>query len=224
MSSPRFVPLQGYVEYPPGEMAARARDFRQMMSRRRTVRDFSDRPVDAAVIRDCLAAAASAPSGANMQPWHFVVVSDQQVKHRIRVAAEQEEREFYAHRASPEWLEALQPLGTDASKPFLERAPLLIAIFAQKYGTLPGGRKVKHYYPNESVGLATGVLLAALHHAGLASLTHTPSPMGFLNEILGRPANERPFLLLVVGYPEADATVPDIQRKPLEQVVTFAGE
>lgn len=224
MNLPRLVPLQGYVEYPPAEMADRAREFRELMSRRRTVRDFSDRPVDPAVIRDCLAAAASAPSGANMQPWHFVVVSDPQVKRRIRVAAEQEEREFYAHRASPEWLEALQPLGTDANKPFLERAPFLIAIFAQKYGALPGGRKVKHYYPNESVGLATGVLLAALQHAGLASLTHTPSPMGFLNQILGRPANERPFLLLVVGYPEADATVPDIRRKPLEQVVTFAGD
>jgi nitroreductase len=222
MSETRFVALSGYTEYPPDQMRARAREFRELMRRRRTVRDFSDRPVDPQVIRDCLATACSAPSGANMQPWHFVVVTDPALKRRIRVAAEEEEREFYNHRASPEWLEALRPLGTDASKPFLERAPLLIAIFAQKYGTLEDGRKLKHYYPTESVGLATGLLLAALHNAGLASLTHTPSPMGFLNEILGRPRNERPFLLLVAGYPEDGAQVPDIQRKSLDQVVTFA--
>jgi len=221
MSEARFVPLPGYVEYPPEQMRRRASEFREQMSRRRTVRDFSDRSVDPEIIRDCLAAACSAPSGANMQPWHFVVVTDPALKRRIRVAAEEEEREFYSHRASQEWLEALRPLGTDASKPFLERAPYLIAVFSQKYGTLENGRKVKHYYPTESVGLATGMLLAALHNAGLASLTHTPSPMGFLNEILGRPRNERPFLLLVAGYPESDARVPDIQRKPLDQVVTF---
>ena len=156
-----------------------------------------------------------------MQPWHFVAVTDPAVKERIRDAAEAEEKEFYEHRASPEWLEALAPLGTDEHKPFLETAPWLIAVFAQKYGKLPDGRKVKHYYPIESVGLATGMLITALHHAGLATLTHTPSPMGFLNEMLHRPINERPFLLLVTGYPAADARVPDITRRPLGDMVDF---
>lgn len=191
------------------------------MERRRTVRMFSDRPVPRELIEDCLGAATTAPSGANMQPWHFVAVTDPAVKERIRDAAEAEEKEFYEHRASPEWLEALAPLGTDEHKPFLETAPWLIAVFAQKYGKLPDGRKVKHYYPIESVGLATGMLITALHHAGLATLTHTPSPMGFLNEMLHRPINERPFLLLVTGYPAADARVPDITRRPLGDMVDF---
>ena len=223
MSEAIMVPLDQYQRYTEEQMLERARAFYQEIRCRRTVRDFSDQSVPEQVIRDCLAAAASAPSGANMQPWHFVVVRDASVKRRIREAAEQEEQEFYTHRASPEWLEALRPLGTDANKAFLERAPILIAIFAQKFGLLPDGRKVKHYYPAESVGLATGFLLAALHHAGLASLTHTPSPMGFLNEILERPRNERPFLLLVVGYPEHDARVPDIKRKELDEVVSIFG-
>lgn len=220
MTESGFIPLPGYRQYSEQQMLERARQFHEEISRRRTVREFSDKPVPEEVIRHCLAAAATAPSGANMQPWHFAVVRNPRVKRRIRLAAEEEEQAFYEHRASPEWLEALRPLGTDAEKPFLETAPVLIGIFAQKFGVLPDGRKVKHYYPGESVGLATGFLLAALHHAGLATLTHTPSPMKFLNRILERPANERPFLLLVVGYPAEDARVPDIQRKPLDEVVS----
>ena len=218
----RLIPLPGYVEFPPDDMQARARGFADEMQRRRTVRDFSDRPVPRALIEQCLRAAGSAPSGANQQPWHFVAVSDPAVKQRIRVAAEAEEREFYEHRAPPEWLEVLQPLGTDASKPFLEIAPWLIAVFIRRFERLPDGSKRKHYYTDESVGLATGLLLAAIHHAGLVSLTHTPSPMKFLNEILGRPKDiERPFLLLVAGYPAAEARVPDIRRKPLAEIATF---
>jgi nitroreductase len=150
-----------------------------------------------------------------------VAIGDPETKARIRVAAEEEEREFYEHRAPPEWLEALAPLGTDPEKPFLETAPWLIAVFTESYGLKPDGTRIKHYYATESVGLATGLLIAAVHHAGLASLTHTPSPMGFLNEILGRPKNERPFLLLVVGYPADEVEVPDIRRKPLEEIATF---
>ena len=217
----RLVPLPGYREYPPGEMLARAEVFAAELARRRTVRQFSDRPVARALIETCLRAAATAPSGANLQPWHFVAVGDPEVKRRLRLAAETEEREFYAHRAPPEWLAALEPLGTDADKPFLETAPWLIAIFSQRYGLLPDGRKVKRYYPLESVGIATGMLIAALHHAGLATLTHTPSPMGFLNAILGRPDHERPFLLLVTGYPAVDAVVPAIERKAFAEVATF---
>ena len=202
-------------------MTQRAAAFREQMRRRRTVRYFSDRAVAREIIEDCLLVAGSAPSGANLQPWHFVVISDPAVKRRIRDGAEKEEHEFYTTRAPQEWLDALAPLGTDAHKPFLETAPYLIAIFAQTYGLLPDGRKVKNYYVQESVGIATGMLITALHHAGLAALTHTPSPMGFLNEILGRPAHEKPFLLLVVGYPAADATVPDIGKKSLDEIATF---
>jgi nitroreductase len=192
------------------------------MSRRRTVRDFSARPVPRALIEDCLRAAGTAPSGANQQPWHFVAVADPAAKSRIREAAEAEEREFYGHRAPPEWLEVLRPLGTDERKPFLEIAPWLIAVFIRRFERRPDSSKRKHYYTDESVGLATGLLLAALHRAGLASLTHTPSPMKFLNDILGRPKDlERPFLLLVVGFPSADAKVPDIARKPLAEIATF---
>jgi len=220
MTKPRFIPLD-FHEYPVEEMRQRAADFTAEMRRRRTVRDFSDRPVPRPIIEEALRTAGSAPNGANLQPWHFVVIGDPAVKRQIRVAAEEEEREFYEHRAPQEWLDALAPLGTDASKPFLETAPYLIAIFAQSYGLTPEGEKVKHYYATESVGIATGFLIAALHHAGLATLTHTPSPMAFLNEILDRPSNERPFLLLVVGYPADDAQVPDIRKKPLEEIVTF---
>ncbi len=176
------------------------------------------------VIEDCLRAAGTAPNGANRQPWHFVVVTDAAAKSRIREGAEKEEREFYEHRAPQDWLDALAPLGTDEHKPFLETAPCLIAIFAESYSIGPGGEKLKNYYVSESVGIATGFLIAALHHAGLASLTHTPSPMGFLNEILGRPSNERPFLLLVVGYPAEDALVPKIGKKELPQIMTNVGE
>ena len=220
MTDSRFISLD-FHEYPPEEMQRRAADFRAEMQRRRSVRDFADRPVPRIIIEDCLRTAGSAPSGANMQPWHFVAVAEPSVKKKIRDAAEEEEREFYANRAPDEWLDALAPLGTDASNPFLETAPCLIAIFAQRYGLDPDGARTKHYYIQESVGIATGLLIAALHRAGLATLTHTPSPMNFLNEILDRPENERPFLLLVVGYPTPDAQVPDIQRKPLDAIVTF---
>ena len=218
---PKFIPLSEYQEYPVEEMRRRAVEFRADLQRRRTVRQFSDRAVPRIVIDECLRAAGTAPSGANLQPWHFVVVSDPETKRRIREAAEREEREFYANRAPADWLEALAPLGTDEHKPFLETAPYLIAIFAQSYGIAAGGARTKHYYVQESVGIATGILVTALHHAGLVCLTHTPSPMRFLNEILGRPENERPFLLLVVGYPAEDAVVPDIARKPLEEFTTF---
>ena len=219
--APRFVPLLDHREYPPEEMLERAQARAAELARRRTVRQFSARPVARELIETCLRAAASAPSGANLQPWHFVAVADPAIKSRIRAAAEVEEREFYAHRAPPQWLEALAPLGTDAEKPFLDVAPWLIAIFVQRYGLLPDGRKVKHYYPLESVGIATGLLIAALHHAGLATLTHTPSPMAFLNEILGRPAHERPFLVIPVGHAAADCVVPAaaITRRPLDEVM-----
>ncbi len=221
MPDPTFIPLAQYREYPVDEMQRRAAAFYAEMNRRRTVRDFADRPVPRDVIENCLRAANTAPSGANKQPWHFVVVSDPAVKRQIREAAEAEEREFYARRATAEWLDDLAALGTGWQKPFLEAAPYLIAIFAQSTSRGPDGEKLKNYYVSESVGLATGLLIAAIHHAGLVSLTHTPSPMHFLSTILGRPDNERPFLLLVVGYPAADARVPDIQRKPLDAIATF---
>ncbi|MDA7980755.1 MAG: nitroreductase family protein [Pirellulales bacterium] len=221
MTAPHFIPLSQYQSYPDDEMSRRAAEYYQLMDARRTVREFSDRVPPRDVIENCLKTASTAPSGANLQPWHFAVVSDPQIKKKVREAAEAEEREFYERLAPPEWLEALAPLGTDSNKPFLETAPYLIAVFSQRFGVLPDGRKVKHYYAVESVGIAAGMLVAAVHNAGLASLTHTPSPMGFLNDILGRPANERPFLLLVVGYPADDARVPDIGRKPLESIASF---
>ncbi len=221
MSDYPTVPLDDYREYPIDEMRKRLAEFYDDIRRRRTVREFSGRPVARDIIETALQAAGTAPSGANLQPWHFVVISGARTKKKIREAAEVEEREFYAHRASPEWLAALEPLGTDSNKPFLETAPYLIAVFLKKYDRLADGRKVKHYYPTESTGLATGILITALHRAGLATLTHTPSPMKFLNEILGRPTNERPFLLLVTGYPADDAQVPDIGRKALDEFVSF---
>ncbi|MBI5154607.1 nitroreductase family protein [Candidatus Poribacteria bacterium] len=221
MTQPEFTTLPDYREYPPEEMVRRAREFLGDIRRRRTVREFSPRPVPREVIEDCLRAAATAPSGANMQPWFFSVVSDPVLKSQIREAAEEEEREFYRNRAPTEWLEALEPLGTDELKPFLETAPYLIVIFAQQSRPADDGRKVKHYYVAESVGIATGFLIAALHHAGLVTLTHTPSPMGFLNEILGRPASEKPFLILVIGYPADGAKVPVITRKPFGEVAGF---
>lgn len=216
-----FQPLSSYIEYPIEEMKQRATDFRKNMQRRRTVRHFSDRPVPREIIDECLLTAGTAPNGANLQPWHFVIVSDPKVKREIRVAAEEEEKDFYNRRAPQEWLEALAPLGTDEHKPFLEIAPYLIAIFGRNHSELSDGRKVKNYYVNESVGIATGMLITALHNAGLVSLTHTPSPMGFLNQILNVPSDERPFLLLVTGYPAEDAEVPVIQKKPLEEIATF---
>jgi len=221
MTQAVFQPLSSYIEYPIEEMKQRATSFREEMQRRRTVRQFSDRPIPREIIEECLLTAGTAPNGANLQPWHFVVVSDPKIKHEIRVTAEEEEKEFYNRRAPQEWLEALAPLGTDANKPFLETAPYLIAIFGKNHSELADGHKVKNYYVNESVGIATGMLITAIHNAGLVSLTHTPSPMGFLNNILNVPSDERPFLLLVTGYPAEDAEVPVIQKKSLEEIATF---
>ena len=203
------------------EMGERAKAFSDLMRARRTVRDFSDKPVSRQVIEDCLITAGSAPSGANRQPWHFAVVSDPAIKQKIRERAEEEEEKFYNDRAPQDWLDVLAPLGTDASKPFLQRAPFLIVIFSQKFGFDAAGNKQKNYYFTESVGIATGLLIAALHNVGLATLTHTPSPMKFLNEILARPSYEKAYLILVVGYPEADARVPDISRKSLSEIASF---
>ena len=221
MSKPRLIPLPKRRRLSDSEVAKKAAQFREMMVRRRTVREFSDRPIAREVIEQCLRVAASAPSGANLQPWHFVAISDPAIKREIRVAAEEEESEFYEHRAPKEWLEALAPIGTDSRKPFLEIAPWLIAVFSQPYKILPDGRHMKHYYATESVGIASGFLVAAIHQAGLASLTHTPSPMAFLNRILKRPAYEKPFILLVVGHAAETAMVPDIQRKDLDLVSSF---
>ena len=201
-------------------MQLRSRIFFENLSTRRTIRNFSDKPIPRDVIENCIKTAGTAPSGANMQPWHFVLISDPEIKMQICVAAEKEEKEFYEKRAPKEWLEALAPLGTDNNKPYLETAPYLIAIFMQRCDKLPDGRKVKHYYGLESVGIATGMLITAIHSAGLASLTHTPSPMGFLNQILKRPKNERPLLILVVGHPAKDAKVPDIKRKDINEIMT----
>jgi nitroreductase len=220
---PDFVSLPHAAHLSSEEVQERAVAFEWAMSRRRTVRDFSHRPISREVIESCLRTAGSAPNGANLQPWHFVAVSDPALKRQIRIAAEEEEREFYRHRAPIEWLEALAALGTTAEKPFLETAPWLIGIFAQPYRVLPDGQKLKHYYATESVGIATGFLIASLHHAGLVSLTHTPSPMGFLNKLLERPAYEKPFLLLVVGHPAEGARVPNITRKRLEEISSFIG-
>ncbi|MFM7347268.1 MAG: nitroreductase family protein [Tagaea sp.] len=211
-----------FIRRPESEMRERAGTFHAAMKRRRTVRDFASDPVPMDVIDRAIATAGLAPSGANQQPWHFAVVTDPAVKKRIRLAAEAEERAFYAGRAPQEWLAALAPLGTDWEKPFLEEAPVLIAIFAERWGVDAKGEKVSHYYVPESVGIATGFLIAALHDAGLATLTHTPSPMGFLNEICGRPEREKATILMVVGYPKDGATVPVSAgiKKPLDAIRT----
>ncbi len=221
MPKPKFIPLTSFKQYAQDEMINRSQEFYEFIKKRRTVRDFSEKKVAPEVIENCIRTAGTAPSGANLQPWHFVVVSDPEIKKKIRVAAEEEEKDFYTNRAPKEWLDALAHLGTDEHKPFLETAPYLIAIFSKSYEFLPDGNKVKNYYAQESTGIACGLLIAALHSAGLASLTHTPSPMNFLNEILGRPKNERPFLLLVVGFPGKDAKVPDIKKKKLDEISSF---
>lgn len=202
-------------------MLTQSADFLRMMRSRRSIRDFSDKKIPSAVIENALMSAASAPSGANRQPWHFVVVSDVALRARIRREAEAEEQAFYARRASQQWLEALAPLGTDANKPFLEKASHLLVIFARKFNFDENGARLKNYYTPESVGIATGILISALHNAGVATLTHTPSPMKFLNEILERPVHEKPFLILVAGYPAKGAEVPDIQKYALHEAVTF---
>jgi len=221
MANMKLSQIVDYKEYPVEEMKQRTTAFYRDIKQRRSVREFSDRQVPREIIEDCLRAAGTSPSGANMQPWFFAVVSDPAVKRQIRKAAEEKEREFYKKRAPQKWLDALKPLGTDAHKPFLETAPYLIVIFSQRYGLLPDGNTKKHYYVTESVGIATGILITAIHNAGLVSLTYTPSPMTFLNKILGRPANERPFLILVVGYPAENATVPEISKKSLKEISEF---
>jgi nitroreductase len=216
-----MIPYSDYREYSQSDMLLRSQEFLLDVSRRRTVREFSSRPVPPAVIENCIKSALTAPSGANMQPWHFVVVADPLTKAKIREGAEREEHEFYHSRAPKEWLDALAPLGTDESKPYLETAPYLIVIFQQLHGMTADGQKIKHYYASESVGLAAGILITAVHNAGLASLTHTPSPMGFLNTILDRPVNEKPFLILVVGYPEENARVPAISKRAFDESVSW---
>ena len=218
-----YVPLEGYPSRPDAERLASAQDVLDMLSKRRSIRDFSDKPVSRELIETCIRAAGTAPSGANHQPWHFVAISNPDIKRKIRIAAEAEEAEFYGGRASEEWLDALAPLGTDASKPFLETAPWLIAVFAQRRGGEVCGQDKKNYYVTESVGLATGMLITALHSAGLGTLTHTPAPMGFLTEICGRPKTEKPFVLMVVGHPAQGCTVPThaLIKKELSEISTF---
>lgn len=216
-----FAPLDGYLDLTDEEMLARVGEFYDKMRVRRSVRQFSEQPVPLDVVRECLRTAGTAPSGAHMQPWHFVVVGDPEVKRRIREAAEERERDFYGGLAGEEWLGALAPLGTNWSKPFLTEAPYLIVVFAQRYGRSPSGGRIKHYYVHESVGIAAGLLIAAAHQAGLASLPYTPTKPSFLNWVLGRPENERPFLVLAVGRPAPDATVPVQARKPLDEISTL---
>jgi len=216
----RFLPYN-HKSHPIEEMQRRSQEFLKNIQRRRTIRDFSDDSVPKEIIVDCLKSAATAPSGANRQPWHFSVVSDKETKRKIREAAEEEEKKLYSGRAPDEWLEALEPLGTDENKPFLEIAPYLIVVFSEAYGLDDKGDKIKNYYVSESVGIATGMLITALHTAGLVTLTHTPSPMNFLRKILGRGENERAFLILVTGFPSENATVPNIKKKDLEEYTSF---
>ena len=220
MSRWPFEPLQ-FTTRTPEEMRQAAHGFYVRIRARRTVREFSTQPVDRGIIEDALRAAGTAPSGANMQPWHYVAISEPQLKQKIRLAAEQEEREFYARRASEEWLKALEPLGTNEHKPFLETAPWLIAVFLKKFSHDAKGNRLKNYYTAESVGISCGFLLCALHWAGLATLTHTPSPMKFLNGLLQRPGDERPYMLIVTGYPAENARVPVIGKKALDEISSF---
>ena len=221
--SEAFLPLP-FERLPLDESRARVAALRDLLKKRRSVRDFAPDPVPLDLVDAAIEAAASAPSGANRQPWRFVVVGDPETKRRIREAAETEEREFYERRATPEWKADLAPLGTDWRKPFLERAPWLVVVFALDWEPEPwpdgGQARHKNYYVQESVGIAVGMLLAALHAAGLATLTHTPSPMGFLGRVLGRPRNERPYVLVPVGYPAPGARVPDIRKKALDEIRT----
>ncbi len=217
------VPLPHRADYSDVEMLERAETFYLLMKQRHTVRDFSTKPVPRAIIKKAILTAGTAPNGANMQPWHFAVLGEGPFRGTICEEAEKEEREFYAGRAGKAWLNALKPLGTNPEKPFLKSAPWLIVVFAERYGIGPGGEKIKNYYVPESVGIACGILVTALHNAGLATLTHTPSPMGFLNEICGRPENEKPMMIIVVGHPSDDATIPAeaLHKKSLDQVASF---
>jgi iodotyrosine deiodinase len=224
MTRQRSVPAPRIDNRSDDIILRRAREFYEVVQRRRTIGDFSDRPVPREAIEYCIHAAGTAPSGANLQPWHFVAVSDPVIKREIRAAAEIEEKEFYEHRAPKAWLEALAPLGTDSNKPFLEIAPWLIAVFAKPFRILADGTRSPTYYAIESVGIATGILVTAVHSCGLVSLTHTPSPMGFLNRILERPSYEKPFVLLVVGHPAENALVPDIGRKSFDEISSFRSD
>lgn len=210
-----------FQEYSLEEMKLRAENFRIEMQGRRSVRDFSSRAVPKEIIEDCLLVAGSAPSGANMQPWHFVVVNDSEMKKKIRTEAEKNENEFYDHKATDKWLDAITPFKTNAVKPFLEIAPYLIVIFAERNRVLADGTKEQNYYVSESAGIATGFLIAAIHKAGLVCLPYSPSPMGFLNKLLDKPENEKAFLVIAVGYPADDATVPAIRKKNLDELATF---
>ena len=220
---PEYVSLEGYERFSESEMQRQADKMLALLKFRRSIRDFSSDPIPRELIETCINAAGTAPSGANHQPWHFVAISDPATKNEIRLAAEEEEREFYTNKATPEWLDALAPLGTDHSKPFLETAPWLIAVFAQRRGGPNPGDDKKNYYVTESVGLAAGMLITALHSAGLGTLTHTPAPMSFLTKICGRPKTEKPFVLLVVGYPDKNAAVPKhaLIKKSVSQISTF---
>jgi len=220
----RAVPLPDRVDLDDAEMLAQATAFYDTIKRRHTVRDFTDRPISRKVIEECVRAAGTAPSGANHQPWHFVAISDPDFKHQIRLAAEEEERKFYEGGAGDEWLKALEPIGTNDEKPHLDIAPWLIVVFAQRWGHFDDGTRFKNYYVPESVGIATGFLLTALHHAGLTMLTHTPNPMKFLNKMLDRPDSEKPVMIIAVGHPSADAQVPKVakMKKPLDEILTIA--
>ncbi len=221
MKEYKFVPFTTFESLNESEMEKRSLSFYNQMKRRRTIRDFSAKSVPDTVINNCILTAGTAPNGANMQPWHFAVVKDAEIKKKIRIEAEKVEKEFYNKRAPDYWLSALEPLGTDENKPFLEEAPVLIVIFSKRYTLEDDGSKKKNYYISESVGIATGMLISALHNAGLVCLTHTPSPMAFLRDVLERPKHETPFLVLVTGYPKEGAKVPDITKKSLNQIASF---
>lgn len=217
----QFQKFENFPKYSEEEMITKSEEFLKLMKSRRTIRSFSNKAIPEEVISNAIKSAATAPSGANFQPWHFIVVYNKNIKKKIRLAAEKEEREFYSDRAPEEWLQALAPLGTDANKLFLEEAPVLIVIFEEKFSTDSKAEKIKHYYTKESVGIATGILITALHNSGIATLTHTPSPMNFLNDILNRPKNEKPYLILVAGYPAKEAEIPVIEKKSFEVVATI---
>ena len=219
----KAIDLPDRREFSPAQMLENAQAFYRLMATRHTVRDFSDEPIDPVIIQACVHAAGTAPSGANHQPWHFVAVRQSAIKREIRLAAEKEERRFYAGGAGDEWLQALEPMGTNSQKPHLERAPWLIVVFAQRWGEFDDGTRYKNYYVPESVGIATGLLLTAIHHAGLVALTHTPNPMRFLNGLLGRPSSEKPVMIIAVGKPDDHAKIPAAAKikKPLEEILTL---
>lgn len=221
MNKNKFIELKNFPSFSIDEMKKRSREFADYLKKRRTIREYSSQNFPIEIILNCIESAGSSPSGANMQPWHFVIVKDSKIKKKIREGAEKEEREFYGGKAPDEWLQALEQFETNAEKPFLEFAPYLIIIFEKKYGIDDVGNKVKHYYTKESVGIATGVLITALHNCGLATLTHTPSPMNFLNEILNRPGNEKPYLILVTGFPKDGNKVPNISKKTINEICTI---